>query len=236
MKGWHTKNGYSVSCIMSGRSNVFMLSGNGKNILIDTGPGYKWQNLRDTLSKLHLKNIDLLILTHTHFDHAGNAARIKNEYGLKVVVSKYEAKFLQSGENTMIYGTVLPTRFLVRKVAPLLLNKVKYEACQPDIILDQHFDLKDFGFQAYIMHTPGHSPGSQCVIVDNEIAIAGDTMFGVFPRSVFPPFADNEDELIRSWGKLLATGCNLFLPSHGSPDSRDLLLKEYKKRRSEKIR
>jgi glyoxylase-like metal-dependent hydrolase (beta-lactamase superfamily II) len=232
MKEWHTKNGYAVSCIMSGRSNVFLLSGNVKNILIDTGPGYKWRKLQDTLNQLHINKIDLLILTHTHFDHAGNASRIKNEYGSKVVVSKYEAKFLESGVNTMVHGTVPPIRYLVKKFAPILLDKLKYNPCKPDILVDQHFDLKDFGFQAYIMHTPGHSPGSQCVIVDNEIAIAGDTMFGVFPRSVFPPFADDEDEMFRSWLKLLATGCYFFLPSHGSPDSRDLLLNGYKKRRS----
>jgi hydroxyacylglutathione hydrolase len=217
---------------MSGRSNVFLLSGNAKNILIDTGPGYKWQKLRDTLNQLHINKIDLLVLTHTHFDHAGNASRIKDKYGLKVAVSTYEAKFLESGENTIVHGTVQPFRYLVKKIAPILLARQSYEPCQPDILVDQHFDLKDFGFQAYIMHTPGHSPGSQCVIVDNEITIAGDTMFGVFPRSAFPPFADKEDELFRSWHKLLATGCYLFLPSHGSPVNRDLLQKEYKKRRS----
>ena len=96
--------------------------------------------------------------------------------------------------------------------------------------VDQYLNLQDFGFNGYILHTPGHSPGSQSIIVDNEIALVGDAMFGVFPGSIFPPFADNEEELITSWGKLIQTGCRLFLPSHGTADKSDLLKIEYQKR------
>jgi hypothetical protein len=41
LKIWHTNSGYSVTCVLAGRSNVFLLSGNGKAILIDTSPGYR---------------------------------------------------------------------------------------------------------------------------------------------------------------------------------------------------
>jgi len=39
LKVWHTNSGYSITCVLGGRSNVYLLSGNGKNILIDTSPG-----------------------------------------------------------------------------------------------------------------------------------------------------------------------------------------------------
>jgi hypothetical protein len=39
MRVWFTKSGYTISCVLSGRSNVYMISGSGKNILIDTQVG-----------------------------------------------------------------------------------------------------------------------------------------------------------------------------------------------------
>jgi len=78
-----------------------------------------------------------------------------------------------------------------------------------------------------LLHTPGHTPGSISVIIDNEIAIVGDTMFGVFWWSVYPPFASNPDKLIDSWEKLLETRCRIFLPSHGSANKRSLVEKDF---------
>jgi hypothetical protein len=56
-------------------------------------------------------------------------------------------------------------------------------------------------------------------------------MFGVFNWSVFPPFAADVPTMIRSWGELLETGCNTFLPGHGTKNSRKLLKKQYNKYR-----
>jgi len=61
------------------------------------------------------------------------------------------------------------------------------------------------------------------LIVDDEIAIVGDAMFGIFPNSIFPPFADNVPVMIKSWRKLLDTKCMLFLPAHGTKNSRRLV-------------
>ncbi len=80
-----------------------------------------------------------------------------------------------------------------------------------------------------IINTPGHSIDSISIIIDDEIAIVGDTLFGKFKNSVFPPFADDVSVMIESWGKLLQTGCKLFLPGHGGEVNRRLLQKEYDK-------
>jgi glyoxylase-like metal-dependent hydrolase (beta-lactamase superfamily II) len=69
------------------------------------------------------------------------------------------------------------------------------------------------------------------LIVDDEIALVGDCMFGVFKGSAFPPFALDVKQMIISWGKLLNTGCHLYLPSHGTADSRELVQRDYDKRK-----
>jgi glyoxylase-like metal-dependent hydrolase (beta-lactamase superfamily II) len=68
------------------------------------------------------------------------------------------------------------------------------------------------------------------VIVGDEIAIVGDTMVGTFPGKIFPPFADDVEGVVQSWGKLLETGCRLFLPAHGSGNSRELVEKLWRER------
>ncbi|MBP1668661.1 MAG: Zn-dependent hydrolase, partial [Bacteroidetes bacterium] len=110
-------------------------------------------------------------------------------------------------------------------------GKLLYDPCKADLVIEERFDLNDLGFNAYILHTPGHTPGSISLIVDDEIALVGDCMFGVFRNSAFPPFALDSDQLIESWKKLLDTGCRLFLPSHGAQDSRNLVQWDYTRRK-----
>lgn len=77
MKRWKTNSGYEIIQILSGRSNVFLLTNGEKNILIDTSVSRLWNRLQLKIDKLGINTIDYLILTHTHFDHAANANQIK---------------------------------------------------------------------------------------------------------------------------------------------------------------
>jgi glyoxylase-like metal-dependent hydrolase (beta-lactamase superfamily II) len=219
--------------IMGGRSNVILLSGGEKNILIDTGTR-NWRNrLERRLDILKIEHIDHVILTHAHVDHAGNARRMKEKYGASVIVHRAEGPYLEKGENILPQGTNVFTRIMVNLFAKLFTRVARYEPCPYDHLVDERFDLKDFGFNAFILHTPGHTDGSVSVIVDDEVAVVGDIMIGVFKGSVFPPFANDIPLLIQSWGKLLATGCKVFVPSHGSANSRELVQKDYDRRMKE---
>jgi len=227
MKKWTTKSGYQIIQILSGRSNVFLLTNGKINFLIDTSAGRLWNKLQKQLEKAGISKIDYLILTHAHFDHAANANKIKAKYGALVIVQKNEADYLAKGENVIPQGTTLLTRLLVSLAGRLFFEQVRYEPCQYDMLVGNILDLNDMGINACIMHTPGHTSGSVSVIIEDEIALVGDTMFGVFRGSVFPPYAENVAMMIQSWGKLLRTGCRLFIPSHGTANSRSLVEKEY---------
>lgn len=230
MKKWKTKNGYEIIQILSGRSNVFLLSDGKINILIDTSVSRLWPKLQEQLNKLGINTVDYLILTHAHFDHAANAKRIKEKFNSLVFIHKHEESYLSRGDNILPGGTTFLTVFIVNLLGKRLFHRFKYEPCSPDILVDAEYNLKEFGFNAYLLHTPGHTRGSMSLIVDDEIAIVGDTMFGVFRWSVFPPYAEDKDTMIKSWGKLLATKCSMFLPSHGTENSELLVQKDYNKR------
>lgn len=229
LKKWKTKN-----CIiyqtLNGRSNSFLIKCQNNYVIVDTCRQNSWKKLTAKLDELLGKNkLSYLILTHTHFDHAENASDLKNKYCCKIICHESEADNLKQGDSTLPQGTNPLTRFGVNLIGKSLQKHYKYEPAEPDILVDEKLDLSLSGFNAYIIHTPGHSKGSMSIIIDNEVAIAGDCIFGVFPNSAYPPFAEDPETMIESWKKLLKTDCKLFLPGHGKLISRELLKKQYKK-------
>ena len=231
MKTFKTKSGYKIIPILTGRSNVCLLTNGKQNILIDTSVKSEWSKLDARLSDLEIKNIGFLILTHTHFDHAGNAFMIKKKYNSQVIVHKSGADYLSIGDNIIPNGTNVFTRFLIYLFAKIVFPKLRYEPCKYDLLVDSFFDLSDFGFNAYIINTTGHSSDSMSIIIDDEIAIVGDTMFGVFKWSIMPPFGLDVKQLINSWGRLLDSSCTIFIPGHGFALNRLIVQKNYIKRK-----
>jgi glyoxylase-like metal-dependent hydrolase (beta-lactamase superfamily II) len=224
-----TKNGLTIYKVLSGRSNVFLITNQKENILVDTGINLMRKKLLKRLSKLGVTQVNYMVLTHSHFDHTGNARMIRDKFKPLTIIQKEETQYLNSGELLPPKGTSLIPRLLLRWFLKTALGRIKFRPCILDLALEEQLDMNYFGFNVYLKHTPGHSPGSLSVIVDDEIALVGDTMFGVFPSRIFPPFALDVPGMIKSWGKLLDTGCRLFLPSHGSGNSRKLVEREYKK-------
>jgi hydroxyacylglutathione hydrolase len=231
-----TKSGYKIIPVLTRRSNVFLLTNGKQNILVDTSVKSEWRKLEKRLKDLEISHIDCLILTHTHFDHAGNAFNIKRKFNPKVFVQKSGEEFLSSGDNIIPEGTNIFTRTLLFLFAKKVFPKLRYAPCDNDLLVDSFLDLKEFGFNAYIISTPGHTADSVSIVVDDEIAFVGDTMFGVFKWSVLPPYANDVEEIIKSWGLLLETNCSLFVPSHGTANSRKLVQKNYDKLNGKKFK
>ncbi len=230
MRSWITSNGSKIVQVLSRRSNVFILKNNVSTALIDTGPEFMWKTLLKKLNQIRVNQINLIILTHSHFDHAANANKIKEKYNAQVVIHNSEAAYLLAGTNILPAGTNPISKLLVRVFAKQFISIAKYKPCHPDILVDDFFDLSSYGFNAFLIHTPGHTEGSISIIIDNELAIVGDTMFGVFPWTIFPPFAIDTVQLVKSWEKLLNTKCRVFLPSHGFANKRSLVEKDLAKR------
>lgn len=226
MKKWTTTGGCTIYQVNEGRSNSYLVLDDDVSILIDTG----LENSKTGLIKKldHLlgeRSLSYLVLTHTHFDHVGNAAMLKETYKAKVIVQESESENLKRGKTLIPQGTNPLTRFLV-KIGRTIKQFNEYSPVEPDdLVGEKHFLTP----KCYLIHTPGHSKGSMSLIVNDEVALVGDAMVGIFWWSIFPAFADDVPSMITSWKKLLKTGCNIFLPGHGTPNSRKLLEKQYRK-------
>ena len=231
MKKIITISGAAVTKLPGGRSNVFLIETGKSTLIVDTSSSFFSKRLMRKFKNLNIHTADYLILTHTHFDHAGNAATISSRFGAKLIVHHTEAEYLRIGRSPAPAGTNKLTKWLI-KHAPSYMDKLfTYEGCEADIILtnDYQFELEE-NTHIEIIHTPGHSCGSLSVLIDREIALVGDTLFGTYPGSCFPPFADDVPQLMKSWQKLLNSGCEQFYPAHGSKIHRHHLQKAYNKR------
>ncbi len=231
MKMWKTNRKNEIFQVLSGRTNCYLIPTGQGNILVDTGVKSAYGGLRSHLKSMHLVNerIDKLVLTHTHFDHCRNVAAIKKEDGCQVIVGEREAAFVKRGNTPLPRGTSSFSKFLVHVGNSMLADQFGYDPFYADIEVHEFYHLVDDDINIDLISTPGHSPGSISLIVDDDIAIVGDVMFGVFQNSVFPPFADDAPLMVQSWGKLLATNCRIFLPGHGKEISRELLETQYQK-------
>jgi len=105
MISMHTKNGYSITQVLSKRNSVFLLRYGNTNILIDSGFKTEGDVLLRNLNALQVDHIDTLILTHAHHDHAGNAAKMKTHFGCQVMIHQHGAEFLQHGESPPVMET-----------------------------------------------------------------------------------------------------------------------------------
>ena len=232
MKQWTTKGGQVISRISHGMYNCFLVSCRGRHLLVDACRKGSWKNLCRELDEQGVSGGSLagLVLTHTHYDHAENAAAIKERYNTKIIVHQKEADYVRKGENPVIHGTLPLTGWISDRLSHLYLSRFfRYRPVDGDLMIADRYDLSPLGFQGYLLATPGHSPGSLSVILENEIAIVGDALFGVFRGSVIPPFAADEKLMAASWGKLLKTGCFVYLPAHGTARDREVLERQYEK-------
>ncbi len=230
MKSWATKRNTRIVKILKGRSNSYLIVKDDQAVLVDTGMSSAFNSLIQNIKKVSHGSdfVSKLILTHTHYDHCQSAQRLKEYSNCKIMVSDQAKKSIQQGYTKLPCGTLLITKALI-KAEPWFGKKYfSYEPFHADISIKGDTEIKTGSINLKIIETKGHSADSISILVDDEIAIVGDAMFGVFRNSIFPPFANDVPEMIKSWGKLLKTDCHIFLPGHGKAIKRSLLMKSYK--------
>jgi len=203
--------------IKVGYTNCFLVKAENGYILIDSGlPGETdilFNFFKDR--EIPLDSIRYLVLTHTHYDHTGGAALIKEKTGAKIIIHKDEAENLESGYSAIPRGVNFWGK-VAEKVS--ILVRHSYDPVRADIIMEDKLDLKGMGVDGIILHTPGHTKGSISLILASGEAFVGDLCMNVklpFVKRGMTYFAEDKYLLRSSWLKLMDLGVKCIFPSHG---------------------
>jgi glyoxylase-like metal-dependent hydrolase (beta-lactamase superfamily II) len=226
----------NIILISPAKCNCWLIVNGEKSILVDAGYDGKINDFEHTLVENGLKprDINMIIMTHTHFDHTCGLKDLKELTGARVVVNENEAGYLEQGFCPFPKGTQWYSGIISWIGRNLLYGISKFQPVSPDITLTVKLDLGRYGMEGYIMPTPGHTSGSQSLIM-GEHAFVGDNMFGIFRNTIFPPFANDVPVLLKSWQELLDTGCKKFYPGHGKAIERSRIESELNRKKKRSI-
>ena len=144
-------------------------------------PGGEVDRIVEALKEQGLE-LERILITHGHMDHAGGAAELSERMGVPIEGPHIDDKFwiddiAEAGAKYGIEGA---------------------RAFEPDRWLDEG-DTVSFGqVELEVRHCPGHTPGHVIFFHEgSQVAMVGDVLFkGSIGRTDFPK--GNHDDLLRS--------------------------------------
>ncbi len=169
--------------------------------LVDAGTGMNFGSVRRNLAKFGLKpsDVELVINTHCHFDHAGGD-RDFVEAGCEVAIHELEAEPLRRGDRRVTLAEGFNGQ-----LGPI---EVSRELREGDCI-----ELGELALE--VLHTPGHTAGSICLHERGRgLLFSGDTVFCGGVGRVDLPTGDAA-AMLRSLRKLIELEVHRLMPGHG---------------------
>jgi glyoxylase-like metal-dependent hydrolase (beta-lactamase superfamily II) len=181
------------------RCNCTLLANLESREAIVVDPGDEIADILARLARHHL-TLKQIIVTHAHIDHIGGAAQLKRVTGAPVLFHQADLPILDMLE--MQAGWLgIPTPEKV------VLDQSANDGLATGIP----------GLEAEVIHTPGHTPGSICLLFPKqELLLAGDTLFaGSVGRTDLP--GGDTTTLMHSIHTrvLLLPESTLVVPGHG---------------------
>ncbi len=196
-------------------ANCYLIQIETGYILIDTGIKNRRKQLEDAITDAGCKpgDLKLIIITHGHVDHVGNAAYLRDKYGAKIAMHQGDVNMVTGGG---MFADAPPS--LMIKLVGFFMNLTglgDFETFTPDILLEDNQSLQEYGLDAQVIHTPGHSKGSISIIMDSGELFSGD----IFNGSVegVTNLVDDQSMLDSSVDHLKTRDPEVFYPGHGKP-------------------
>lgn len=186
-----------IKCLSVGflQTNCYTITDKTSGDIAIVDPGDFSKNLEEIVNS-SCDKIKYILLTHGHFDHIGYVSYIKSKTNAKVVIGKEEELFLS--ENSLN---------LSPPIKPIQNISADVTLSDDDTIMLGETTIK-------FIHTPGHTSGSGCYVVNDNI-FTGDTLMKLSMGRTDLPTGNNK-AMMCSLKKLsqLEGEFNVF-PGHG---------------------
>ena len=148
-------------------------------------PGYEPDIILDALES---KNLKAILLTHGHFDHVGAVKELVAETGCKVYIHAADLSLPPMITAGQLYYT--------------------HTYAEGDTVCPIE------GAELHVLHTPGHTPGSVCLLLGDQM-FSGDTLFeGSCGRMDLP--GGDQLQMHQSLNRLVSLQADYHIhPGHG---------------------
>ena len=165
-------------------TNVYLVSDGGRSALIDAGPG-RAAYLRDLGQLCRAHNVQSILLTHSHPDHADGAQQLAADLDVQVFLSHKAPPGVRDalGDRVRLFTD------------------------------DMSVEIADLSIE--VIPTPGHAEDHVCFLLHPaEILFSGDTILGEGTSLVALPEGDMAGYM-NSLRSLAAREIMLIAPGHG---------------------
>jgi len=102
-----------------------------------------------------------ILLTHGHFDHIMGVAKLREATGARVYINKLDSEAVHDD-----------------KASLASMVGLRVDPSKVDVFAEDGMRFTEAGIEFNAIHTPGHTRGGVCYVVESErVIFSGDTLF-----------------------------------------------------------
>jgi hydroxyacylglutathione hydrolase len=194
-------------------SLAYLIEGPEGIILVDAGLRGEGRLVLKKMKELGREDLRLIFITHAHLDHYGSAAELRRITGAPIAVHHQDEEAMALGETRL--GSARSMGRALEPLVALVYPLLHPEPAEADLIVEDGFHLGRYGIDAKVLHTPGHTDGSCCLVVQDRLAFAGDLITYRGGPRLQRYFAQDWSALPTSLVRLQAIQPDWVYPGHG---------------------
>ncbi len=202
-----------VHNVPMGMACAYLIESGAGLVLVDAGSSGHEPGVLRRIRALGRDDLRLIFITHAHLDHYGSAAALRRLTGAPIAIHRADGDAMARGDTCL--GSVRGRGRLVRALLPLFKPYLQPEPTLADFLLDDGENLRAYGLDAVVLHTPGHTPGSSCLLVEGRLAFVGDLLSTTGRPHVQRFFADDWSLIPNSLARLQALRPEWIYTGHG---------------------
>ena len=199
--------------------NCYLVTDDAGFVLVDSSKPEERAELDAALTRAGCLpgTLNIIVLTHGDYDHAGNAAYLREKYTSTIALHRDDSERVERGDWTLNMKPK-PDKFgLLFRAVSIFIKPGPFETFVPDIYVEDGQSLAQYGLDATVLHLPGHTKGSIGVLTGRGDLFCGDLFDSMMGKPTFEFFIDDMAAARASLQRLRTLDVGRVFPGHGKP-------------------